>query len=200
MTVGIHTLFSIDEYFELEYAAETRHEYVDGKMRTMPYTSENHQHIVAELIRLLGNALLDMESNSEVFGSDKLLFAEECNRAYYPDVTIFPSEIEYRDHRGKMKAAMNPTVIIEVLSESTERIDRSEKMHCYKKIPSVQQYILISQEKMLAEIFEPVKNSKDWLVKEFENADDQLTVGGCKLTLKSIYRRVKFEEKKTETD
>ncbi len=181
---------------EMEYASMERHEYVDGKIRTMPYTSENHQRIVSALIRLLGNFFL--ESNMEVFPSDKLILVDDCNRTFYPDTTIFPPEIEYRDYRGKMKAALNPLVVIEVLSESTEHIDRGEKWLCYQTIPSLRQYVLVSQEAMVVETYSRRSAGEEWVYKSFEGENAEVPIGECKISMKEIYRKVVFAEPKTD--
>ena len=187
---------SLEEYFEMEYNSEARHEFINGKTRPMSYASEHHRHICSNLNRLIGNSLYDKEES--VFTNQTLLFTPACNKGYYPDVTVFPPEIEYKEYRGKMKAALNPSVIIEVLSDSTEHIDRGEKWQCYQTIPSLKQYFLISQNEMRVESFSRHNGQKEWLYTDWSNEDDKIKLGDILLPMKEIYHKVKFAEAKTD--
>jgi Uma2 family endonuclease len=193
---AVQTRISMEDYLEMEYASMERHEYVDGKIRTMPYASENHRHLCHNINRILGNFYLEREEN--VFTNQTLVFFKECERGYYPDATVFPSEIEYRDYRGKMKAALNPLVVIEVLSESTEHIDRGEKWLCYQTIPSLRQYVLVSQEAMIVETYSREGSGEEWVYKSFEGENAEVPIGECKISMKEIYRKVVFAERKTD--
>jgi len=191
MTAGVQTLISLENYFEMEHASETRHEFIDGEIRAMPYTTENHQRIVVALIRILANCLDG--SKTDVFPSDKLLFVEACNAAYYPDITIFQANIEYKTYRGKMMAALNPSVIIEVLSESTAHIDRGPKLHCYKTLSSLKQYVLVSQDEKRVEIYNRHNGSDEWLYTDYVKDEQTVNIGECGVSIKDIYVKVKFE-------
>jgi len=193
---AVQTRISMEDYLEMEYVSMERHEYVDGKIRTMPYTTENHQRIVAALLRLLGNYLF--EKKSDVFPSDKLIRVDDCNSNYYPGITIFPDDIEYRDYRGKMKAALNPLVIVEVLSESTAHIDRGEKWRCYQTIPSLRQFVLVSQEAMIVETYTRQDSGAEWRYKSYEGENTEVQIGGCSIPMKEIYRKVVFAEPKKD--
>ena len=188
--------FSLEDYMELEYSSPERHEFVDGKLRTMAYASENHRHICSNINRLLGNFYLDRTEN--VFTNQTLVFTPECERYYYPDATIFPAEIEYRDYRGKMRSALNPLTIIEVLSESTEQIDRGEKWKCYQNIPSLRQYVLVAQEQMQVEIYTRIGDGNDWKYRSCGAATGTPKIGDCEVPMAEIYRKVVFAERKTD--
>ncbi len=181
---------SLEEYFEREFNSETRNEFIDGQIRHIPYASENHRQIVHNLDLRLGICLNAKEE--KVFTNDTLIYWWDCNKGYYPDVAVFPSDIEYRDYKGKMKAALNPTALIEVLSESTEHVDRGEKWKCYQQIPSLNQYILVSQDEMLVEVFTRYNGSDEWLNKHIRKEEQFLTIGDCRISLREIYQKVKF--------
>jgi Uma2 family endonuclease len=188
--------FSVEDYLELEYSSQERHEFVDGKLRTMPYATENHRLICSNINRVLGNLYLEREE--KIFTNQTLLFTEECGRYYYPDATIFPAKVDYHDYRGKMKSALNPFVIIEVLSESTEQVDRGEKWKCYQHIPSLRQYVLVSQDQMQVETYNRIGGNGDWNYKSFEQESDAPKIGEFEVSMADIYRKVVFMPQKSD--
>jgi Uma2 family endonuclease len=190
MAAGIQTLISLEDYFEMEHASETRHEFIDGEIRAMPYTTENHQLILTNLMTFLGTFFMSREE--KVLSSDRLLFVKECSAAYYPDITIFPAVVEYKPYRGKMTAALNPTVIIEILSESTAHTDRGEKLRCYKTIPSLKQYVLVSQDEKRVEVYNRHNGSNEWLYADFVKDEQNVKIGECTVAMKDIYLKVTF--------
>jgi Uma2 family endonuclease len=197
MTIyAVQSSISMEDYLEMEYSSLERHEYVNGKIRTMPYTSEAHQLIVSNIIALLSVYFRNREE--KILASDRLLLVPACNKTYYPNVNIFPNEIEYRDFRSKMKVALNPLVVIEVLSESTEHVDRGEKWRCYQTIPTLLQYILVSQETMLVETFSRQSNLYDWRYNSYSEKEILIAVGECSLSLTDIYHKVVFAGQKTD--
>ena len=183
---------SLEEYFEMEYAARERHEFVNGEIRTMPYTTENHQLVVANLLACL--VFLLRVKDEKVLANDRLVYAPECNKTYYPVLSIFPGNIEYKVYKVKMKSALNPLVIIEVLSDSTEAIDRGEKFACYKTIPSLKQYVLVSQNEMKVEVFTRQEVHNEWLYKEYNNETETVNIGEILVPIQEIYRKVDFEK------
>jgi len=199
MTVeAVQYKFSLEDYMELEYSSPERHEFVDGKLRTMPYASENHRLICSNINRVLGNFYLDRDE--KVFTNQTLVYTKDCERYYYPDATIFPAEIEYRDYRGKMKSALNPLTIIEVLSDSTEQIDRGEKWKCYQTIPSLRQYVLVAQDQMQVEVYTRVGDGEEWTYRSFDDVQDAPIFGEFGLQMAEIYRKVVFAERKADED
>ena len=193
---AVQTRISMEDYLEMEYASMERHEYMEGKIRTMAYASENHREICSNINYLL--QAFYRERGEHVYTNQTLIFFHDCERGYYPDATIFPPEIEYRDYRGKMKTALNPLVIVEVLSESTAHIDRGEKWLCYQTIPSLVEYVLVSQEVMVVETYTRKNSKSEWRYKSFEGENAEVPIGACSLPLKEIYRKVVFAERKTD--
>jgi Uma2 family endonuclease len=180
--------YSLEEYFELESQSEMRHEYHDGYIIECAYTSENHGIIIHNLDFLLGGCL--RKTDCQVFTSDRLLYAESCKSFYYPDILIVCGEKENYQYSKNMVATKNPTVLIEVLSNSTYDIDKTLKMQCYRKIPSLKQYILVEQDIKMVQVFEKDKNNKRWSAIIYEDDNDTVKIGDCELPISEIYYKV----------
>ncbi len=178
---------SLEEYFEMEMTAETRHEFWNGEIRAMAYTSEEHGDIVSNLTYLLKTCLKGKDC--KVIPSDRMVYIPSCNKVYCPDVAIVCGEREYYDYSKNMKAWLNPTIIIEVLSVSTKNDDRIDKWDCYRRIKSLQQYIMIDQTKFSVEILTREKENS-WNNRLYENSDDEIFIGECKVALNEIYEGV----------
>ncbi len=165
-----------------------KHEYIDGKIRLMPYTSENHGLIVSNLIILLGSALRG--TGCRVYPSDRMLFVPETENYYYPDVMVVCGESVFKTYKGKMQATVNPTVLIEVLSESISDYDETMKWYNYKKLDSLQQYIRVSQNALRLDLYTRVGDSNDWLNTFAEQSDQSVTIGGCTIIVRDVYEHV----------
>lgn len=184
---------SLEEYFAFESKAAGKHEFIDGKVVAMAYTSESHGKIASNLNRLLGNCLL--EKSCDVYSGDRMLFVKECNQVFYPDLLIVCGTHQFHPAGPKMKATLNPSVVIEILSESTEQNDKTSKTRCYKKIPGLQQIVFVSQKEQYVRILEN-ENGK-WVDTEYYEPEDLPRIGGCDVPLHEIYRRVTFEQEAT---
>lgn len=182
--------YTLEEYFDFEYASKVRHQFFDGKVVPMTYTSKSHGRIVNNLSRLLSNCLID--TAFEVYAGDRMLYIPACNQVYYPDLIILPEETETFEYKGKMEADLHPTVVMEVLSDSTKEHDRTDKWRCYQMIDSLQQYVLLSQNYAYVESFYRQDHSKKWLYIPAEGMDQSVEIAGCEVKLEDIYRRVKL--------
>lgn len=142
---------SINDYLEKEYQGNTRHEYLDGYLYTMAGAGEKHNLIALNLATMLRQKARGTDCRP--FISDMKLYIASLNRFYYPDIvmTCDPDD----DHEYYKE---KPCLIIEVLSPSTETTDRREKLHAYQSIPSVKEYILVSQEKPELELYRREKD------------------------------------------
>jgi Uma2 family endonuclease len=181
--------WTLEQYFDKEYKVEGRHEFHNGEIRAMAYTSDVHGKILS---RLIFHLFACMEAkNCEVYGSDRMLFISECNKIYYPDLMIVCGEEEFKLHKRSMKATLNPSVLIEISSPSTEAEDRIDKWACYKTIKSLKQYIIVSHKKKSVETFNRLKDDDSkWINSEATNDDDIIEIGDCKISLKDIYNKV----------
>jgi Uma2 family endonuclease len=142
---------SFEEYLELEARSLERHEFVDGYLFAMAGGSANHNRIVSRLNRLVFDAA--EASGCELFIAEMILRTPN-GRGYYPDLFLCCEQPD-----GKARYKNLACWIIEVLSETTEAIDRGEKLQNYTTIPTLKSYVLVSQDKPLVELFERLENS-----------------------------------------
>jgi Uma2 family endonuclease len=177
----------LEDYLAQEEHSDSRHEYLGGEIRAMGYASPAHELIVANLITLLNICLAD--SDCKVYGSNRMVYVPQCDRIYYPDITVVCDQEEFKIFGKKMQASLNPSIIIEILSDSTEDVDTHDKWRCYKKIPSLKTYVLVSQKEKYLSILNRV-GEKEWLTTDHEDENEQLQIGGCTIKLKDIYKKV----------
>jgi len=142
---------SIDEYLQKEVERKIRHEYIDGQIYSRAESNEKHNLISGNLATVLRQKARGTDCRP--FISDMKLYIASLNRFYYPDIvmTCDPDD----DHEYYKE---KPCLIIEVLSPSTETTDRREKLHAYQSIPSIKEYILVSQEKPEIELYRRAKD------------------------------------------
>lgn len=180
---------TLAEYYQLEASSETKHEYYRGIAYAMTGASMRHNLIVANTIGLLHAQLLNRPCT--VFPSDLRLKIEVTGLYTYPDASVLCDAINYADLREDTVA--NPTVIIEVLSPSTENYDRGNKYLHYRTIPTLREYLIIAQEQVRIEHYLR-HGERQWLLEEYFHDDQQITLRsiGCQLTLSEIYAKVSF--------
>ncbi len=135
------TRFTIDEYRAMEETAQERHEYCNGEIITMSGGSEVHSAIACNLLIYLGFLLRD--TDFRLYNSDLRVWIPEYQRGTYTDLMVVKGEPEFNADR--MDEILNPLLIVEVLSPSTEAYDRGEKFRKYRSIASFCEYILVSQ-------------------------------------------------------
>lgn len=186
------TLISVEEYLANEAKAAFKSEYRAGEVVAMAGARLFHNQICINLIIQLG-ACVEAKGCS-LLANGMLVALPECDRFVYPDIAIVCEEIQLGDKQRSTDVLQNPTIIIEVLSESTERYDRGEKFRCYKTLQSIQQYVLVSSEELLVESFERTPDNF-WLLKSEEKEEKSIKIGDCDIFLKDIYRKVSFEIK-----
>ncbi|MFY9825215.1 MAG: Uma2 family endonuclease [Thermoanaerobaculia bacterium] len=183
-----HRRLSIPEYLVLERRSEERHEYLDGEMFAMSGASRRHNRIVLNIGKGLDSALEDR--GCEVFVSEMRVLTPDNKFFTYPDVVAVCGEPQFAD--AEVDTLLNPDVIIEVLSPSTEDYDRGPKFAHYRSIPSLREYVMVAQDRVQVEHYLRQPND-DWL--PLADLDDlgqtlELRSVGCSLSLAAIYRRV----------
>lgn len=178
-----------EQYLALERAAEFRSEFVDGEMFAMSGGSMRHSQLERNILSALDAVLIDTEC--QVFTSNFRVRVSE--RMYtYPDVSVVCGEPVLAD--GYQDTLINPIVIFEVLSPSTELYDRGLKFQYYRTVPSLKEYILVDQNHTRVEQY--VRGDGDtWVFRDYQRLDEELVLQSIKVTLpmERIYRRVKFE-------
>lgn len=132
--------FSLTDYLRMEEMAETKHEYWDGQIVDMAGATWEHGVVVSNLSRELGNRLHD---RCRVVTSDQRVRLSQ-RRYVYPDVVVVCGKPELTDERPP--SLLNPTLLVEVLSESTSRIDTGDKLDAYRNIVSLQEYWIVDDE------------------------------------------------------
>ena len=132
---------SPEEYLTGERDGDIRHEYFAGEVFAMAGASREHNQISTNIVRLLGNQLL--EKPCSVFASDMKVKVQKKKKYSYPDIVVVCEKEEYEDEHNDV--LLNPVVLIEILSDSTEAYDRGDKFSHYQDIPSFTEYILVSQ-------------------------------------------------------
>ncbi len=186
-------LFTEEEYLEKERQAANKSEYYKGEVFAMAGAKRKHNAIVTALIANLYPKLKD--NPCEVYPSD-MKVKNKTDRFYtYPDVTIVCGKPEFLDDTEDVLT--NPTVIIEVLSASTEKYDRGGKFALYRNIPSVQEYILVSSEEKKIESF--FRRGDEWIFRD--SADNfRLQSLDIELSLDSVYEKVELPPKRLRED
>lgn len=183
---------SKEEYLDREAVAETKSEYHNGKIVAMAGAQEIHNRIVGNLMGELYACL--KSKNCQVYPSDFLLYVPECNDYFYPDITVVCDNVEIAEEkRNGLDVLLNPKIVIEVSSKSTAEYDLSEKMQCYLKLASLQNYVIVSSESKLIIVYSRDKDG-DFKVKTY--SDEEVLIGECKIKLEDIYRKIGFEADK----
>ncbi len=182
---------SPEDYLDLERASESRHEFLDGDVYAMAGESLSHSRVCINLAREVGNKLKGrscepLSPNMKVRTWNASLFA-------YPDLTIVCGEPIFHD--TKKDVLVNPKVIFEVLSPSTEKYDRTTKFLRFRMgNETLDDYILVSQEKPFVEHFTR-QSDGDWRYRSYSSLAESFEIESveCSLSLSEIYDRVQFE-------
>ncbi|HSU15029.1 Uma2 family endonuclease [Longimicrobium sp.] len=188
MSPLVQPVYTPDEYLRLERSAGHRSEFVNGRIYAMGGASHAHNLIVFNLAREIGAQLRGRPC--EAYVNDMRVKVRQTGIYAYPDLVALCEEPRFED--GDFDTLLNPTVIIEVLSESTEKYDRGEKFAHYRRLDSLREYILVSQDRQRAEKY--VRDGEGWVLTEVSGAEASLTIEtlGCTIALAEIYERVEF--------
>lgn len=181
----LKTKISVENYLEGERISPSKHEYVYGEVYAMAGTSDNHNRIAGSFYAELSNHLRN--SHCEPFMGD-IKVRVTPNVYYYPDVLVSCEETVEDSHFRN-----EPILIVEVLSPSTEHIDRREKLLFYQQMPSLQEYVVVEQKKIAVEIHRRQPDGS-WITYFFNQNDTEVEFQSVSLTMKleEIYRRVRF--------
>ncbi len=183
-----HQLTS-EEYLVIERDCELKHEFFRGEMFAMSGATRAHCAITFNLARHLGNQLADR--NCTAFVNDMRVKVSESGLYTYPDGVVTCEEPRYED--DQFDTLLNPQVIIEVLSKSTESYDRGKKFEHYRQIGSLRDYVLIAQDRPHVERFS-CREDRQWLLADVSGLDAKLelpTIDGS-LALADLYAKVQF--------
>ena len=176
------------QYLESERVALEKSEFINGQLVAMSGVLRSHARIAMNLGALLHSALRG--TKCEGFTSDLRVAAPKKQNYFYPDLSV-ACESEFEDER--QDTLINPLVIFEILSKSTESYDRGPKFSKYRQIASLRQYVLVSQSSQTIESYSREGNGL-WVLQDVEGPDSQLELKalGITIPLREIYERVEF--------
>jgi Uma2 family endonuclease len=187
MVAQLKVAVSEEEYLARERAGEDRHEYRRGEIVAMVGASREHNLIVTDTVRSLGTQL--RKRPCELYSNDMRLKIATLGKYTYPDIVVVCGEPRFAD--DYVDNLLNPTVLIEVLSPSTEAYDRGEKFEHYRAIDSLREYLLIAQDRYHIDHFVR-QDDGQWLLRDADGLAATLTLAsiGCQLALADVYEKV----------
>ncbi len=189
MTALARSYVTPEQYLQQEDLAEFRSEYWNGEIVAMSGGTPRHNQIIRNLVRRVGNQLDGSPCN--LFLGDTRVRVRECNTYFYPDAFIVCGQPQYEE--GASEMVRNPTVVFEVLSSSTEAVDRGSKFACYRSLSSLQLYILIQQDAPIVEVYARQPDDT-WLLTVLKGMETtlRLDLAGVTLPFGEIYQDVTF--------
>jgi Uma2 family endonuclease len=187
--------YTREEYLELEEKAEEKHEYNNGEIITMTGGTTNHNILAINFVFAFLSVFGD--ENYQIYMADVRLWIEKYRRYTYPDVMIIKGEPIY-EGKGKT-TVINPLLIVEILSKSTENYDQNDKFDSYRTLESLQEYVLIDQYQYYVKQFTKTSENK-WLLTDYRGQDAMVKLESInyEISLKSLYKKINFESKKEE--
>lgn len=177
-----------EEYLVRERKAQYRSEYVDGRAYAMAGASRAHNLVAGNVFAELRAQLRGRPC--EAYVSDMRVKVSHTGLYTYPDVVAVCGEPRFED--GHVDTLLNPTLIVEVLSESTEGYDRGEKFSHYRRLESMREYVLVAQDRVRVEHF--ARQGEHWMLAEISDPDGVLALPSldCTVSVRGIYERVEF--------
>lgn len=190
------TRMTPEKYLEFDNNSDTKYEYFDGDIFAMTGGSLNHNQISINIASQLKSTLRG--SPCRPLASDMRVKVNEINKYTYPDIVVVCGRIDLEKVNG-LETLLNPVVIIEILSDSTEAYDRGKKFTHYRLIPSLREYILVSQNYCNVEQFSRGHSGIWQILDPCMDMTRSITIEpiDCELLLSDIYEFVEFE---TESD
>ena len=181
--------YTAAEYLALERRATYKSEYVNGHIIAMSGASRRHNLIATNISRELSSQLRGRPCESYI--SDMRVRVSETGLYTYPDVVAVCGDIRFADEQTD--TLLNPTVIVEVLSASTEAYDRGDKFAHYRRLASLHDYVLVSQDAVRVEHY--VRQGEKWVLSEASLLTDTVSLASiqCTLVLEDIYDKVRFD-------
>ena len=194
MAINPEATWTPAEYLAFErQQVDAKHEYLDGQLLPMAETIQDmagaslaHNRIVSNLVISLGTQMRGR--SCDVFGSDMRIHVPATGLYTYPDITALCDAPQFADDH--LDTLLNPSVIIEVLSPTTEAYDRGLKFDHYRSIETLQTYVLMAQDRAHIETFQ--RQASGWLLTDIKGLETRIRLEAiaCELTLADVYARV----------
>jgi Uma2 family endonuclease len=183
--------WTVEEYLEFEKTSPVRYEYVDGQIYAMAGESKNHNRIAGHLYSIFDQHLAN--SNCEAF-IENVKLQVRPTLFYYPDVVVTCGSVDVDDEDDYV--IDDPALVVEVLSKSTARIDRTEKLREYQYLPNLREYVIVSQHRVQVEVYRHQTAGEEWSKQVYSDLQSQVRFDsiGASVSLAEIYRRVRFSE------
>lgn len=185
------TAISVEEYFDLLHESEEKLEYYDGEIVAMSGAQPNHNIITVNLTVEL--VLCLKKQGCIVLNSDQLISIGPQGPYVFPDIVVACDKPLYGKTKRGLKALLNPRIVVEVLSDSTEAHDRGNKLEYYQTLASLENFILVSTKKKKVEVYLK-SDSGDWLHRIYNEGNPMIKIGNCEIDLREIYSNIDFEE------
>jgi Uma2 family endonuclease len=178
--------YTLEEYFAIESTREERHEYIHGEVFAMAGASENHNQINFNLSGVFYNLLRSRPCRA--FIGDMRVKISSLDYTY-PDFVVVCSTPQFL--RKPLDTLLNPTLIVEIMSPTTADYDRGEKFQRYRQIPSLMEYVLVSQKSIHIE-HHILENDGSWRLRDWRGADTSITFPSidCQIRLGDLYERI----------
>ena len=185
------TKLTPEEYLEFERKSEEKHEYFNGEICAMSGAKRNHNKVATNVSGLIWQHLRGKECES--YSNDMRVCVPRTGLYTYPDVVVVCGEPKFQDK--DFDTLLNPTLLIEVLSESTESYDRGKKFQHYRSVESLREYVLVSQEE--ARIEKYLKQGDGfWVLSEAFGLDAKINFESidCEIALSEVFDKVNFSD------
>ena len=189
MAIQTKTAMSVDEYFEWEQLQERKHEYIDGEVIEMPGVSDTHDAITVNIIYLFMSCLDRLRFHLR---TAEMRVQVNPSRYVYPDLTIVCGRPAFAD--ASEYNLINPYVVLEVTSPSSEERDRLDKLSYYFDLPTIEAYLIVDQHRVCAELY--TRGDSGWQRQIYTELNDVISLAmlDCELSLDQVYLGIAFEE------
>ena len=187
MPASQQPVLSLQDYLRQERSAAQKSEYINGQAYAMAGASREHNQLTFNLAGLLHPQLRNTPCTA--FVADMRVRSRPTEAWFYPDLTVVCGEARFED--DQQDTLLNPVLIIEVLSPSTEGYDRGAKFAHYRRMESLQEYVLVAQDRYSIECYRRTTDGQ-WLLAEVTTPDAGITLQaiGCQLLVSEVYEKV----------
>lgn len=187
-SAAVQPYYTPEQYLALERKADCKSEYLNGQIMAMAGASRLHNLIAGNFYREVSQQLRGRPC--EAYISDMRVKVSHTGLYAYPDVAVVCGDIRFEE--ADNDTLLNPTVIVEVLSPSTEAYDRGEKFAHYRRLESLQDYLLVAQDKVRIEHY--VRQGTRWVLSELSDPQDTVPLAAidCAIALRDVYDKVQF--------
>jgi len=184
------TSYTLEEYLEREETALYKSEYQNGKLIAMAGETVPHSRIGGNAYFYFRTAIKASKKNGEAFSNDEKIYLPELKQVVYADSFVVLGDVDI--HPSGNQLVTNPTLVVEVLSQSTTGYDRGEKFRKYQTLPSFQEYVLIDQNQPIVDVLYKEENLT-WRLKTYIGLEETLQLKSIGLTIKmeDLYENVK---------